>query len=172
VFRSICLTISVLINNVIGIVYTPEAIPLSSRWSPSSCSYTLTAVGNNNNNNNNDRFFAFGIYTTEGNIKILMRQRFSVAVQLARHGVYSGHSRTRTCHVAQYQKPRYSRCNFVAVSHSCATCYLICTSGSRPPSVMSHSPRQTAVFRSVQFNCLTREHRKCSLNGVAIMYAS
>jgi len=45
--------------------------------------------------------------------------------------------------------------NFCAVSHSCATRYFICTSSSRPPSLISRSPRQAAVFISVQSFCLT-----------------
>jgi len=51
------------------------------------------------------------------------------------------------CSISRSRKHRYSRWNFVAISHCWATHYFICASGSRPPSLISHSPRQTAVFR-------------------------
>jgi len=50
--------------------------------------------------------------------------------------------------------------------------YFITTSGHRPPSLISHSPRQTAVFRSVQSCCLHRKHRYSHWNFVAIWHTS
>jgi len=49
-----------------------------------------------------------------------------------------------------------SRWNFVAISHTNWDIrYSLSTSGYRPPSLISHLPRQMAVFRSVYLCCLS-----------------
>jgi len=50
-------------------------------------------------------------------------------------------------HVARFQKHKYSLWNFVATSLSWGTRYFICTSDSRPPSLISHSIRLTQSSR-------------------------
>jgi len=51
---------------------------------------------------------------------------------------------------------RYIRWNFVAISCTSGDkLYSITTSSYRPPSLIAHSLRHTAVFKSVQLCCLT-----------------
>jgi len=62
---------------------------------------------------------------------------------------------------------KYRRWNFVAISHtSWDICYFISTSGYRSSSLICHSPRHTAVFRTGQSCCLTSKHRYSRWNSL------